>query len=229
MPELSPAKPQALQSRSRDTEQRILQAALAILGESGAEALTTPKVSAAAGVSVGTIYRRFGNKEELLRSTQQEFLRLFRDRLFTRFASRSPKDAADPARTVIHATKAMGETFHEFEAPLRQLLLLGLRNPVVYADGQKASIEGGQAFDELILEHRAKIPHPDPDAAVDFVYRLTYAACSHRLLQGESLESPLRRTWKGMLDELGHANQAYLLTPPAHAHAESQPDTPLLG
>lgn len=212
MPALSPAKPPALQARSRQTEQRILQAALSILGNSGAEALTTVNVSAEAGISVGTIYRRFGNKEQMLLSTQQEFLRLFMNSLAARLKAVFPQPSTHAAETIIAATKAVGETMHEFGAPLRQLLLVGLRNPAVFEDGHKAAVEGGQLFSELLLEHREAIAHPDPEGAIDFVYRLTYAACSHRLLQGDTLESLRPRTWAEMLSELGHSNQAYLLT-----------------
>ena len=215
----SPPKPPALQPRSKETEHRILQTALQILGESGAEGLTTINVSEAAGVSVGTIYRRFGNKEQLLRSTQSEFLRTFQEHLDKRLAKLSTSDAAAPERTITHATRAMCENFRDYAAPLRQLLLIGMQNPEIYSDGHRASVEGGRKFGALILRHRAALAHDDPDGAVDFAYRLTYALCSHRITQGPLLESERPQSWADLIKELSHANQAYLL-----AHPESYRD-----
>jgi AcrR family transcriptional regulator len=48
------------------TRERIIQAAQALLGEAGRDAVTTRSVSAAAGVQPPTIYRLFGDKDGLL-------------------------------------------------------------------------------------------------------------------------------------------------------------------
>jgi AcrR family transcriptional regulator len=210
----SPTKPPALQPRSKETEHRILQTAVQILGQSGAEGLTTVNVSEAAGVSVGTIYRRFGNKEQLLRSTQAEFLRTFQEHLDKRLANLTAAQAADPTSTISHATKSMCENFRDYAAPLKQLLLIGMQNPQIYSDGHRASVEGGRKFGAIILRLRSAIAHDDPDNAVDFTYRLTYAMCSHRITQGPLLESERSQTWTDLIKELSRANQAYLLAHP---------------
>jgi AcrR family transcriptional regulator len=51
---------------SRNTRDRILEAAAALLAEGGREAVSTRAVSAAAGVQAPTIYRIFGDKQGLL-------------------------------------------------------------------------------------------------------------------------------------------------------------------
>ena len=57
--------PPALQARSRVTQDRIFTAGTRLLQEGGPEALTVAAVAAAAGVAVGSVYRRFGDKERL--------------------------------------------------------------------------------------------------------------------------------------------------------------------
>ena len=200
-----------MQQRSHETEQRILQAAVRVLGEAGVEALTTAEVSAAAGVSVGSIYRRFGNKEQLLLATQSEFLRLFEGNLYQELSGIPREDANDPARTIAYATKVVGTCFAENAAPLRALLVVGLSHEDIRLQGHLASVRGGSRFAELILNHRDALAHEDPEAAVDFAFRMVYAACSHRIMQGETLESLRRRTWAGTIDELARAARAYLL------------------
>ena len=52
---------------------------------------------------------------------------------------------------------------------------------------------------------------PDVEAAIDFAYRLTYAACAHRVVHGEHLESSRPLPWEQLIDQLRIAVTAYLL------------------
>src|SRR5512139_2726485 len=61
------------QDRSRRTEQALLDAALALFRERGVEAVTVGDIAAAAGVAPATIYRRFGDKEGLLKEAFARF------------------------------------------------------------------------------------------------------------------------------------------------------------
>lgn len=55
-----------LQARSRETEQRLIGAALSLLSQGGLAACQIPDVARDAGVSVGAVYRRFTDKNALL-------------------------------------------------------------------------------------------------------------------------------------------------------------------
>jgi len=57
------------QERSRRTVQRILDAAEAIVGESGADAATTRAIAERAGVSAPSLYRHVGPSTATLRRT----------------------------------------------------------------------------------------------------------------------------------------------------------------
>jgi AcrR family transcriptional regulator len=65
---------QPQQQRSRESFARVRTATLAILAEKGVAGLTIAEVSERAGVSVGSIYGRVGNRANLLRVVQQEEL-----------------------------------------------------------------------------------------------------------------------------------------------------------
>jgi AcrR family transcriptional regulator len=54
------------QSRSKEMVEAILQAGLLVLREEGPERLTTKRIAERAGVSVGSLYRYFADKEEVL-------------------------------------------------------------------------------------------------------------------------------------------------------------------
>jgi AcrR family transcriptional regulator len=55
-----------LQERGRDKVRRLLEAADALLARDGADELTTPRVAEEAGVSVGTLYRWFPDKDAIV-------------------------------------------------------------------------------------------------------------------------------------------------------------------
>lgn len=59
--------PRPRQTRSRETEGRLIAAAIALLRKEGLEGCTIPAVAEQAGCAVGTIYRRFADKDALLR------------------------------------------------------------------------------------------------------------------------------------------------------------------
>ena len=218
LPVMSPTpthRPPALQSRSRETRKRILDAALAILRESGAEALSTTNVSEVAGVAVGSIYRRFGNKQQLLLATQAEFVRTFQGGFAARLGEFPAEGAGvSPPAAFAHAAKSLVRQFESGTQEMRVLLLLGLQNAEIFEAGRQASLIGGRAYAEFLLRHRSAIRRPDPDQAVDYTHRLLYAACSHRITQGSDVESERRLGWDELAHELAETVCAYLMTPP---------------
>src|SRR5438105_558170 len=62
------------QARSRATLARLLDAAEAVLAREGLEAATVPAIAERAGASVGAVYRRFPDKDALLRAVCERFL-----------------------------------------------------------------------------------------------------------------------------------------------------------
>ena len=64
-----------IQARSRRTVQRILDAAEAIVGESGVDAATTRAVAERAGVAAPSLYRFFADRDEILDAVLERMLR----------------------------------------------------------------------------------------------------------------------------------------------------------
>src|SRR6202008_2823007 len=67
------------QRRSRESYERVLDAARALLEENGFEGLTVQEVAIRSGVSIGAIYERFGNKETLLRAVHARLMEAMLD------------------------------------------------------------------------------------------------------------------------------------------------------
>ncbi len=68
-----------VQTRSAETVEAIFEAAIQLLGGSGLNRLTTTRVAARAGVSVGTLYQYFPNKQALLFALLERHLNLVAD------------------------------------------------------------------------------------------------------------------------------------------------------
>lgn len=63
-----------VQSRSSATVEAILEATIQVLTTAGAERLTTTLIAARAGVSVGTLYQYFPNKQSVLHAVLEKHL-----------------------------------------------------------------------------------------------------------------------------------------------------------
>src|SRR6185436_12642259 len=63
----------ALQARSQETRDRLLDAAEALLREGGPEKATVPAIARRAKVAVGSVYRRFHDKDAVLASIYERF------------------------------------------------------------------------------------------------------------------------------------------------------------
>src|SRR5262245_15990282 len=65
----------AAQERSRRTRDRLLDAAEAVLAHEGLDGATVPAIAREAGVAVGSVYRRFPDKDALMRGVYERFFR----------------------------------------------------------------------------------------------------------------------------------------------------------
>ena len=211
----APLVPPAVQARSRETVDKIVAAGLRLLQEGGAGALTIAAVAQAAGAAVGSVYRRFGDKERLFAVLQSHFTAAFRAEYAQRVAD-TGLDATTTAREVIDtAVSGVAWTFEAHAPLLRVFMLLGTQDEAVFATGSQASVAGGRVFrDTVMLAAPALRHHGDVEAAIDFAHRLTYATCAHRVVQGEFLESARPLPYDALVRELQTAVAGYLLGPP---------------
>ena len=67
------ARKQPKQDRSRDTVETLIEATTRIIESDGLEALSTNRVAEVAGVSVGSLYQYFPNKEALVAEVRARF------------------------------------------------------------------------------------------------------------------------------------------------------------
>ncbi|BBC31005.1 TetR-family transcriptional regulator [Streptomyces graminofaciens] len=199
--------PPAQQARSRLTQQRILEAGTALLEEGGTEALTVAAVAARAGVSVGSVYRRFAGKDRLIAALQYDMIDQFRNDIIRRFTPLH----TDPTVLVASAVAGLTETFQAHARLMRVFITAGTTDPAVARIGSEASIDAGHVFRRFLEPIVPMIDGPEPELRLDVVYRLVYGACMNRVLHGEQFESERPLTWRQLTDELVDIACPYLL------------------
>ena len=90
------------QARSAWTVDLILQAAAQVLEARGEDALTTKTVAERAGVSIGTLYQYFPNRDAILLALADREARRIGERMQA-LIDRHPQNREDPARVIVRA------------------------------------------------------------------------------------------------------------------------------
>ena len=192
------------QARSRETKAKLLAATEDLLIEGGADAVTMGAVAARAEVAVGTVYRRFENRELLLRAVKDRMLARFGDRLTARL-----RDPLADLESVIDAyTAAVVDWMAESGRLLPEIFGVRLQ-PV---PDQRA--EGLDAMRRLLVEaaapHRGAIRLQDTDAELAFISRIITGSAMHRALSIET--APDGMTWEQWRIRTALMAVAYLTT-----------------
>jgi AcrR family transcriptional regulator len=203
---------QPQQARSRATLDRVIGAAETLFAERGEIGFTLPEVARRADVTVGTVYRRFDSKEELLMAV---FDRVRGDEDETRL---SPWEAVDwPAmsipqiahRLVLDISLLLREREALMRAIMARRLTVGDDDPV-FQHGLQDVVRGAAQFERAILATGQTVTHADPHLAIEFAYRLIVST-SHRWAAREiEVMAPEPMSWEAMLENLADVVARYL-------------------
>jgi AcrR family transcriptional regulator len=159
----------AHQARSRESLVRLLKATVEVLDKDGIEGATIPRIAARAGVSPGTVYRRFPDKDALMREVCVRVLEGNYKQTKELFAPDRWKDKslAEMARSVIELT-LQGHRRHR--GLVRAILFFTQQHPNTAFVRKSDELEWKtfQDIADLLLTRRREIRHPDPEAAVKF-------------------------------------------------------------
>ena len=209
------------QSRSRETLDRILDAAEALMAEKGFEDATVAEIVRRGGSSVGAFYARFRDKDGLLYALYERYLAQ---------ATATADDALDPARWVdtpaaelIEAVVAfLVKIYREQGGLIRAFVLRNQTDPEFRARQDRLSHYVARKLGALLLEKRAAITHPDPERAVAFGLSMTFSTIEDMVLFGETRSSATALGDDDLSSELTRAYLAYLgIRPPTPTGSRS--------
>lgn len=204
------------QDRSRRTQARILEAGMEILRAQGMAGLTMANTADRANVSVGSVYRRFGDKDRLFLSLQTVFVNEFTDVLRARMDSANLGPDPTAEKAIETAVRTFVTTYAERQDLLRVFIVEAITNPAVHRIGVESTRACNAAFSNLLSAAADKLKIPDFEEASDYAFRLVYGMCTHRVVLGPDVESPQVWTWERMIDELTLVVKLYLLEGAPH-------------
>lgn len=198
------------QQRSRDSQERILRAAEALIKSKGFEALTTAEVVRRSRTSIGTLYARFGDKTALLHAVQER-VQTREEAIMRARLAKVDWDALSLEETVRQLLEIKRIATEGDDRLFEAFVVHGATDPVVRAQGyrHKATIEGLEI--EILMRHAGQIGHSDPEGAARVASRLAQAAQEEyvqRSLSGVSL--PTAASPDLLLQRLADVIIAYL-------------------
>ena len=157
------------QARGQETLERLLAAAEEILERDGLDAATVPAIAVRAGVSVGTVYKRFPDKDALLRAVYQRFFE--RSAEHNRAALDPAHWAGVPVHSIVRSLVAgMVRGYVQNRALLRSLLLYAEthEDPEFRRRAEALRTATFRGVAELLLARRDEIRHSNPAEAIEF-------------------------------------------------------------
>jgi len=175
------------QKRSRESLERLLEAAEEQIRQNGVEALTVSGVVNSIGLSVGAFYARFPDKTALLHAVQDRF----HDRLEPLIQAQLIAEAG-PCTTLADAVVAAVEVLIRNVVGERELsrafMSLSVSDPVMRARGELVNRQRREALTDILIVHKDEIGHPDPELAINVAYGMYAAVVRGRLMFGAEHE-----------------------------------------
>lgn len=181
------------QTRAEGTVDAILEAAFQLLEAEGVDRLTTNRIAARAGVSIGTLYQYFANKQDILAALAQRRAASVRDTI-AETVIRDPHIGS--VRQIVRAL------MHSFEgSPRTREALL---DALFHRGGDAVLVQHHEAFLSAIAGKARLQIQLTPESA----FVLTHAAIS--LLRAASAEQELGLNPERLEDELVRLMESYV-------------------
>jgi AcrR family transcriptional regulator len=149
--EYRPIANEPQQTRSRRSRDSMVAVARELLIEGGAEAVTVAEVSRRAGISVGALYGRFGDKAGLLRDVHELVAGGVRDRQVENLNALRDQDLAEDD-IVRAAVRGFLAPFQEEQAEMREIAFYSRLDAEVAHRGKQISVSATAALADLLRE-----------------------------------------------------------------------------
>jgi AcrR family transcriptional regulator len=185
------------QARSRESERKLLKAAAEVLGQHGVAGTTIPRIAAHAGLTPGSIYRRFPDKEVLLETMILGILERQDERLRTGITT----EMAGQIPLPVFAENMINNLLVSYRANagLMRAMQQFARASINQEFRRKATRLELRTFERLVdlfLATAKNLDHPQPRTAVSLGLMMVISTLHELLLHTTDLKA-----WKGLLPQ----------------------------
>lgn len=204
------------QARSRETLDRILDAAEGLVSEKGFEDTTVAEVVRRAESSVGAFYTRFPDKNALLYALYERYLE---QAVATADEALAPGRwaGADLAEILDAVVRFLVSIYREQRGLIRTFVLRNHTDPAFRARQQRLSDHVSARLTALLLERREEIRHPQPERAAAFGLTMVFSTLESTMLFGETRSAAFALADEELGTELVRTYLAYLGVAPSGA------------
>jgi AcrR family transcriptional regulator len=182
------------QERSRESLQKLLKAAIEVLGQHGVEGTTIPRIAHHAGLTPGSVYRRFRDKEALLETAILGML----ERQDENLRTMTPDIAREIPLAVFAEQTINGIVVaYRARAPLIRAMrrfVQGRAHTAFWRKADRLEIRTYEQLVNLFLTHSERINHPDPRTAVATGLMMVISTVMELVVTHKDLSA-----WKGLL------------------------------
>jgi len=198
------------QARSADTLQRIIVAARSLLDERNFGDISVAEIMDRAGMSTGSFYTRFYNKEALLPYLYEQYDKELEQ---TTSASLEPSQwiGLTLAERVRRLVEFSVDSYRANRGLWRAVLIHASSDPSIVTEShrrrRRKMVRGILGF---LLACRQEISHPEPERAVEFAVILLFATCKDQILLEERSHGTVRVSDRLLKEELTLSLLAYL-------------------
>ncbi|WP_394824705.1 TetR/AcrR family transcriptional regulator [Pendulispora albinea] len=194
------------QARSHATVDALIEAASQVLIEHGYEGATTARVAERAGVSVGSLYQYYPNKESLVAALIERHASAFVGAIEQAFAGTVDASLEEGLRAIIRA----GLDAHRIDPALHKILVEQVPRVGRMAEVMDISRRVTKSIEQLLRAHLRRLPKERDPALAALVIETTLEALTHKAV----IERPELLASGKMEKEMYAILSGYLSSPP---------------
>ena len=200
------------QDRSKASLERMVAAAHGLMVERGNEDFTLIEVGKRGQVSIGSIYLRFGNKDNLVRAAIGEAMEAISQDETAMFEALD-RSCASLREFVPQFVSAYAGHLRKHAAILRLAMLRAEHDPLIADPGKQAALKVQAQAQIAMMRYGNELDGDDREARTGAAYFIIFATLARQLSLGSSEESATDIDWDQLKNELGRMCLAYLTTP----------------
>ena len=196
------------QARSRQSFEKTIEAALALLQERGSDEFTLADVSAQSGVSIGSIYARFQSKDELIRvahGRKMDDIDAVSNHLFESLSISPNAGLESVAQAAVDRTI---EVLRRYADILRPFMLRATQDETISNRGAASHALLAKNFSDVLNQWPEGFLQ---EADVDWSFNVVYSVVARRLGLGSTMEGSGNFGWPEIAEKLAGMVASYLL------------------
>jgi AcrR family transcriptional regulator len=177
------------QARSRESETKLIKATVEVLGQYGLEGATVPRVAEYAGLTPGTIYRRFPDKNALL---ERCILRILEDQLahLKKVLTAEVVQQSSLQALIEGITRMMLASYRKNATLIRALRQFVHASDHLAFKRQAVQLQNGTIdhLSDVLMTHQKHMRHPHPKSALTMAFLMVSATLAELVVAGDNGE-----------------------------------------